>query len=221
MDEIRNTILNAFEFRHACKEFDPARKIPDEDFKVLMEAARLSPSSFGFEPWKFIVVQNPEIREKLLPLCWGAQKQLPTSSHFVIILARKLKGTRYDSEYIHNISKYVHMLPDESIEARKNRYRDFQTNDFKLLDDDRYAFEWACRQTYIVLGNVMTAAAMMGIDSCPIEGFHKDKVESLLESECGLDLSEFGVSCMVSLGYRVKEQHKKTRQSMDSIAEWL
>ncbi len=96
----RQQILEAFHFRHACKQFDPERKISDEDFRVILEAARLSPSSFGLEPWKFIVLQNAEIRKKLLPFTWGGQGQIPTASHFVIVLARTAASLMPDSPYM-------------------------------------------------------------------------------------------------------------------------
>jgi nitroreductase len=77
----KQEILDAFWFRHACKEFDDSRKLNAEDFQFILETARLSPSSFGLEPWKFLVVQNPLLREKLAACTWGGQKQLPTGSH--------------------------------------------------------------------------------------------------------------------------------------------
>ena len=101
----RQQILEAFHFRHACKQFDPERKISDEDFRVILEAARLSPSSFGLEPWKFIVLQNAEIRKKLLPFTWGGQGQIPTASHFVIVLARTAASLMPDSPYTNTYLK--------------------------------------------------------------------------------------------------------------------
>ncbi|MDP4098288.1 NAD(P)H-dependent oxidoreductase [Paenibacillus sp. P96] len=84
--------MAAFEFRHATKEFDPTKKISAEDFNVILETARLSPSSVGLEPWKFVVVQNPDLREKLRTVSWGAQGQMPTASHVVLILANDQYG---------------------------------------------------------------------------------------------------------------------------------
>ncbi|MBN4863246.1 NAD(P)H-dependent oxidoreductase, partial [Staphylococcus sp. EG-SA-32] len=89
MNQMNQTIIDAFHFRHATKEFDPTKKISDEDFNTILETGRLSPSSLGLEPWHFVVVQNKELREKLKAYSWGAQKQLDTASHFVLIFARK------------------------------------------------------------------------------------------------------------------------------------
>ncbi|WIY60702.1 NAD(P)H-dependent oxidoreductase [Bacillus arachidis] len=222
MKPTKEEILKAYQFRHACKEFDVNKKIPDEDFHFILETGRLSPSSFGFEPWRFVVIQNQELRNKLLPVAWGAQKQLPTASHFVIILARKKEEMIYNSSYISNFMKNIQHLPEEVITMKRGFYKEFQESDFQLLESDRAMFDWASRQTYIALGNMMTAAAQIGIDSCPIEGFNKEKVEAVLKEEGILSDESFGVSVLVAFGYRAEEpKHDKTRQSMDTIVEWI
>ena len=213
-------IIKAYNFRHACKVFDSNKKIPTENFDTILETGRLSPSSFGFEPWKFLVVQNMELREKLLSVTWGAQGTLPTASHFVIVLARKQKSMKYDSAYIRHMMHDIHHLPDESAEGRKAMYKVFQESDFKLMESERAMFDWASRQTYIALGNMMTTAAMLEIDSCPIEGFQTDKLERIMQDEFGVDTTEFGVAAMVAFGYRVEDQRPKTRQLMNDISTW-
>lgn len=221
MDAIKEQILAAYQFRHACKEFDSEKKISEDDFRFILETGHLSPSSFGFEPWKFVVLQNPHLREKLLPVTWGAQKQLPTASHFVIILARTQKEMVADAPHIQNMMKHVQKLPEEVQVGKGNVYHKFLESDFKLLDNERAMFEWSCRQTYIALGNMMTAAAQIGIDSCPIEGFDKDQVEQILQEEGILAKDRFGVACMVAFGYRVREPREKTRQSLEQVVQWV
>lgn len=218
----KQEILSAYNFRHACKEFDVTKKISDEDFEFILETGRLSPSSFGFEPWKFLVVQSPELREKLKEVSWGAQSQLPTSSHFVVMLARKGSEVVAGSEYIKHIMKNVQELPDEVVTMKGDFYGNFQKNDFDLTDD-RKLFDWASRQMYIPLGNMMSSAAQIGVDSCPIEGFNKDKVDALLKAENIIDDGEFGVACMLAFGYRPEnlELRPKTRQVMEDVVEWL
>ncbi|WP_258535731.1 NAD(P)H-dependent oxidoreductase [Bacillus sp. 03113] len=217
---LMNQIIEAYQYRHACKEFDPNQKISEKEFQFILETGRLSPSSFGFEPWKFIVLQNAEIRNKLLPVTWGAQKQLPTASHFVIILSRTKADMIHDSNYIQNFMHDIQQLPPNVIEGKTAAYKGFLEKDFNVLESDRVAFEWACRQTYIALGNMMTSAAQIGIDSCPIEGFDKDKVEEILKEE-GILKGNFGISCMVAFGYRVIEPRPKTRQEMEQVVEWI
>ena len=213
-------ILKAYNFRHACKVFDAEKKISEEDFLTILETARLSPSSFGFEPWKFLVVQNKELREKLLPVTWGAQGTLPTASHFVIILVRKQKSMHYDSDYIEHIMSDVHHLPKEASEARRNVFKTFQEKDFSLLESERATFDWAGKQAYIALANMMTAAAMLEVDSCAVEGFKAKELEEMMAKEFGVDTEEFGVGVMVAFGYRTDPQKIKTRQSMQDITEW-
>ena len=217
---MKEKILDAFHFRHACKEFNTDRKISDEDFDFILETARLSPSSFGFEPWKFLVVQNSELREKLRAHTWGGQKQFPTASHLLVILARKTPLMKYDSNYIEHIMADVHHIPEEARNARREKYAVFQQSDFKLLESERAMFDWACRQTYIALGNMMTSAAMIGIDSCPIEGFVAEKIEDVMRKDFDINTDDFGVSCMLTFGYRKNEQRPKTRQAIEDIVEW-
>ena len=222
MEYTKEEILKVYQFRHACKEFDVNKKVSDEDFHFILETGRLSPSSFGFEPWRFVVIQNQDIRNKLLPVAWGAQKQLPTASHFVVILVRKKEDMIYDSSYISNFMKNIQQLPEEVVTMKLGFYKAFQETDFQLLESDRAMFDWASKQTYIALGNMMTAAAQIGIDSCPIEGFHQEKVEAILKEEGIVSGDTFGVSALVAFGYRAEEPKRdKTRQTMDMVVEWI
>ncbi len=216
----QSEILAALQFRHACKEFDTEKKIDAETFETILESGRLSPSSFGFEPWFFLIVQNQELREKLREVTWGGQKQIPTASHVLVILARKAHFMRYDSPYITRMMRNVQKLPDAVIEKKRAVYRKFQQHDFNLLESERTLFDWACKQTYIALANMMTCAAMLGVDSCPIEGFERDGIESVLENDFGIDIAKFGISCMVTFGYRLKPGREKTRHRMEDIARW-
>jgi nitroreductase len=115
----------------------------------------------------------------------------------------------------------THHLPENIVTLRTNVYDKFLKTDFQLYDNERAMFEWSSRQTYIAVGNMMTSAALIGIDSCPIEGFNKDHVEDILVEEGILNKDEFGISCMVAFGYRLNEPHNKTRQSVEEIIKWV
>ncbi|GMA99045.1 NAD(P)H-dependent oxidoreductase [Pelosinus sp. IPA-1] len=219
--DLKKQILEAYNYRHACKEFDSSKKISDEDFNFILETGRLSPSSFGFEPWRFLVIQDNKLREKLKLVSWGAQGQLPTASHFVILLSRTKEDMIFNSQYISNFMNDVQGLPSDVVEIKKGYYQNFQENDFKLLESERAIFDWACKQTYIALGNMMTTAALIKIDSCPMEGFDKEQVETILEQEGVLDKSKFNVACMVAFGYRKEDPRPKTRQNMDEIVQYI
>ncbi len=222
MSDITANLFQAWNFRHACKAFDATFKIGEKDFNTILEAGRLSPSSFGLEPWQFLVIQNMQLREELKTYCWGAQGQLPTASHFVIFLARKAKTMSPNGEYItKTIMRETQNLPDDVIEMRANFFGNFIENDFAYAGNDRAKFEWASRQCYIALGNMMTTAALLGIDSCPIEGFKKEEVENLLASKGLLDRDVFGAACMVAFGKRAEEPRAKTRRTQEQVVKWI
>ncbi|WFO16551.1 NAD(P)H-dependent oxidoreductase [Cellulophaga baltica] len=213
----KEDILNAFNYRHATKEFDATKAISDEDMKFILETAHLSPSSFGFEPWHFIVVQDKELRELLKPVAWGAPLKLDTASHFVLGLAMKAPMVKHDADYIMHMMKEVKQLPAEVIEMYSKFYREFQERDFNL-DTDKKLFDWSSKQTYIALGNMMTAAALTGIDSCPIEGFHQENAEALLKEKFGVDTDKYGLAFMVAFGYRkAAPEFGKSRRNFEDI----
>lgn len=221
MSNKNQLILDALKFRHACKQFDATKVVSEEDFNTILEAGRLSPSSFGFEPWKFLVIQDPKIKEKLYPVAWGAQNSFNGASHFVILLARKKIDTIYNSDYIMKIMTEVQKLPSNIAQERKGYFENFQRNDFKLLESDRALYDWASKQTYIAMANMLTTAAFLGIDSCPIEGFNIEAVEKILEENNIIDTKHFGVSVMASFGYRKNEPHPKTRQSIEEVVQFV
>ena len=208
-------------FRHACKEFDAGRKISSADFNYILEAGRLSPSSFGFEPWRFLVVQNPALREALKTHTWGGQKQIPTCSHFLAVLAMKSPLLRYDSAYITHIMTDIKHLDEERRTFRRGLYENFQRNDFDLYGNERAVFDWACKQTYLAMAHLMLAAAALGIDTCPIEGYDQKEIDSTLAREFGVNLTHYGVAYMLAFGYRIKDGAPKTRRPLESVAEWF
>lgn len=216
-----NPFIEAMKFRHATKEFDANRKISDEEFNSILEIGRLSPSSFGFEPWKFLVIQDPLLREKMQPFAWGAQGQLPTASHIMILLTRKTPSMHYGSDYIQHMMHDVKQLPEDVVPIYSQFYEKFQKEDFNLLESDRAMNDWATKQTYIALANMMTGAAFMGIDSCPMEGFDVAETEAFLQEELKVDMAEYGPSVMLAFGYRKEEPRAKTRQAMTDIVTWI
>lgn len=216
----KEQIIDAFQFRHATKEFDTTKTVSEEDMSFILETARLSPSSFGFEPWHFIVVQDKELRELLKPVAWGAPLKLDTANYFVLGLSMKASMTKWDSDYIMHMMKEVKQLPADVIEMFSKFYKDFQERDF-ALDTDKKLFDWAAKQTYIALGNMMTSAALIGIDSCPIEGFHQENAEALLKEKFGVDTDKYGLSFMVAFGHRKEEPaFAKSRRNKEDIITW-
>lgn len=214
-------LLKPFYRRYACKAFDPSKIVSDEDFHTILEAGRLSPSSFGLEPWKFLVVKSQSLKDALFPLCTGGQASLSGASHYVIFLARKKLDLSPEAPYITHMLYDIHHIPKEGAEMRRAYYAHFQSDLFQLKTEDQ-VFEWACKQTYIALGNMLTVAASLDIDSCPIEGYDREKVNALLIEKDIFDPAHFGVSLMAGFGYALgAPKHEKTRQPLEDIVEYI
>ncbi|PHO13209.1 NAD(P)H-dependent oxidoreductase [Malaciobacter halophilus] len=208
---MKEEFFKAMDFRHACKVFDDTKKIPEEDLNFILEVARKSPSSFGMEPWKFLVVQNQELKEKIRPTCWN-QVQITSCSDLVIVLA-KIEDVKVESG-VPEKRFGRRPMPQE----KKDFYINLYANHLKdTLSSDKNIYEWTSRQTYIAVGNMMTAAAAIGIDSCPIEGFEKDKLEQILE----LDTTKYQVAMVLPFGYRLNEQSDQLRLSFDEVVEFV
>ncbi|PJG83264.1 NAD(P)H-dependent oxidoreductase [Caviibacterium pharyngocola] len=217
----KQLILDAFHFRHACKQYDPSKKISDEDFRFILETGRLSPSSFGFEPWKFFVIENRRLRELIHDNAWGAKDKIMDCSHFVIVTVRQPDTLLADGDYVQHIMRDVHHIPDEARKLRQNFYRTFTEQDFALTANPTAFYHWACRQSYIAMANMLTAAAMIGIDSTPIEGFPLEKMNDLLVEQGLYDPKEYKLSVMIAFGYRVNDPREKTRQAFEDVVEWV
>ena len=208
---ITNNFTKAMAFRHACKIFDETKKINDEELHYILETAHTSPSSFGLEGWKFLVITNDALREKLRPACWN-QVQITSCSHLVVLLA-EIEGAKVES------GKPAAQLGRRGMDAEKlqgyvDLYAGHLTNTLKT---DKAIYAWTARQTYIAGANMMTAAAYIGIDSCPIEGFEKEKVEEILE----LDTTKWQVAMLLPLGYRLNEQSTQLRLPFEEVVEFI
>lgn len=212
-------LLNVFQQRSTAKAYDPTRKIADADFAALLETARLSPSSFGFEPWRFVVVQNPDVRALINEHAWGAKGKILDCSHFVLILVRQQNTLNADADYIDHMMRTVHKLPEDIIAPRRETYRAFSQNDFNI-DHDRARYDWACKQSYIALGNMLTAAALLGIDATAVEGFPLETLHRLLTERGVYDGDTFKLSVMAAFGYRADAPRPKSRQSSNDVIAW-
>lgn len=207
--------------RYACRDYDPNRKISDQDFHLILEAGQLAPSSYGFEPWHFLVIESESLKQDLAPIALGAQKALASASHFVIILSRTQASLRYDAPYIGYMMREIQGLPEDFCEFKQQRFETFQKEDFDLLSTERATFDWASKQSYLALAQMMQVAALRGIDSLAMEGFNRQAVTDLLTERGLIDPSEWGVSVMVSFGYGLGSVPRKTRQSLYQLVTWV
>ena len=208
---MEKTFMEAMDFRHACKVFDETKKITDEDMKFILEVGRKSPSSFGMEAWKFLVITNEELKAKIRPVCWN-QVQVTSCSHLVIILAA-IDAVKPSSGEVERKFKRREM-PQDKLDFYLGLYADHLK---QTLSSDDNIYSWTAKQSYIALGNMMTAAAIKGIDSCPIEGFEKDKLDEVL----GLDLTNYQTAVVVPFGYRINEQSTQLREKFENIVEFI
>ncbi|PID48036.1 MAG: NAD(P)H-dependent oxidoreductase [Proteobacteria bacterium] len=209
---MEKTFVEAMDFRHACKVFDEGKKISDEDMNFILEAGRKSPSSFGMEPWKFLVITNEDLKAKIRPHCWN-QIQITSCSHLVIVLCA-IEGVRVGSKVVEQRVKRRFGESKERYQAYINLY----SNHLKdTLSTDEKTYSWTARQTYLAAANMMNAAAVRGIDSCPIEGFEKQKVEEVL----GLDTSKYQLSLVLPFGYRINPQSKQIREPLENVVQFI
>ena len=196
----RELLLQQLQWRYATKRFDPARKISAEDWQVLAEALVLTPSSFGLQPWKFWVVTSPEMKAQLLPISWK-QVQVVEGSHVVVFTARKDLSAGDVDRYLTSISE-IRNVPLENLAG-------FRKTMIGALVPPPPGFdinEWAAKQVYIALGNFMTAAAVMGIDTCPMEGIEPAKYDALL----GIAGQGYGTVVACVAGYRAADEKYAT-----------
>lgn len=214
----KNEIMDVLNFRHSCKVFDENKKINEDDFEVILESGRLSPSSMGIEPWKFLVIENQELKNELGSVCWGGKTQMPTCSHLVVYLSRAAKELRSDSNYMNYLLKDVKHLPEEVLSIYKGIMKSMDESIFK---EDKVIEGYASEQVHIALGNMMNVAAIMGIDSCPIGGIDRKAVEKILVDRGLLDTEKFNITLCAAFGYRVNEPGEKLRQGMDKIVTWI
>jgi nitroreductase len=208
---MENQFMNAMNFRHACKIFDENKKIPDEDMHFILECGRKSPSSFGMEAWKFLVITNEALKAKLRPACWN-QVQITSCSHLVVILAG-IESVKPESGEVKKRFARREM-PQESLDMYMDLYAKHLE---KTLSSDENIYCWTARQTYIAAANMMSGAAFIAIDSCPIEGFEKEKVEEILE----LDTTKFQVAMILPFGYRLNPQPKQIRLPFEEVVEFI
>jgi nitroreductase len=188
----RDTLVQQLRWRCAAKEFDSSRNISADDWRALEESLLLTPSSFGLQPWRFIVITDPATRQKLVPISWG-QRQIADASHLVVFAIRKNLGIGDVDRYLARIAE----VRGVSVESLKG-FRDMLAGFVGQPASQFNVNEWAARQVYIALGNFMTSAALLGIDSCPMEGIEPSKYDEIL----GLTAQGYATVVVAAAGYR-------------------
>lgn len=195
MNHVSNQqLMDALQWRYATKVFDATKKIPADVWATLEMALVLTPTSYGLQPYHFLVVQDPAKRAALLPHSWG-QKQVVDCSHFVVFTART-EMKEADVDRLIQRSAEVRGIPADALAA----YRGMMVGDIVNGPRGKNAHAWAACQSYIALGNLMTAAALLGVDACPMEGINPPEYDKIL----GLSGSGYKTVVALALGYRAE-----------------
>ena len=187
------TILEQLNWRYAVKKFDAGKKVSDKDWETLETAMTLAPSSYGLQPYKFAVITGDETKQKLRPACYG-QPQVVDCSHLVIFLAKTELDDELVEDYIQRLQE-IRGTERETLEI----YIETMKKSMKQHRDKKTGISWAQRQAYIALGFLLETAAVLGIDTCPMEGLESEKVDKIL----GIDGYTASVLCAV--GYRAED----------------
>jgi nitroreductase len=212
MDHITpDTLLHALNWRYATKKFDPARTIAPDLWHALEQSLVLSPSSMGIQPWKFYIVTDPAMKARLAPAAYG-QTQVTDSSHFVVFTVLKNLGADHVTRHVGRMAEVLEVAAESLVK--------FGEMALGNLDKARTAGRldtWQAHQIYIALGQFMTSAAALGVDTCPMEGFSPEKFDDIL------GLADTGYASVVACaaGYRAAEDknavRKKVRFKIDDV----
>lgn len=206
--------IEALNQRYSVKKFDKERRVPTDVLGNILEAGKLSASSMGLQPYKIIVAETLEIKEKLIP-AFHNPSQISTCSHLIVIVSKKNVDDHYVDGYLRHISE-VRDVPIDSLNLFRKNIEGYT----KKPDQDEVAL-WAEKQAYIVLGNLMFAAALEKVDTCPMEGFKKYIIEEILN----LNTETESVAVTLALGYRAEDdtfQHfKKVRKPTEKLFKHL
>jgi len=194
-------LIQNLKWRYAVKQFDPTRKIPDETWAALEQSLVLTPSSYGLQPWKFLIITNQALREKLVPHSWN-QRQVADCSHLVVMLAKTRVSTADVRAWVEQIAQVRGGSADQL-----SAYEKMMVGDIVEGPRAQHASEWAARQVYIALGQLMLAAASLNIDTCPMEGFVPAKYDEILE----LAGTDWTTTVLCPCGYRSRDDKNSKR----------
>jgi len=205
------TLLHALNWRYATKKFDPARKIPSDVWHALEQALVLTPSSNGLQPWKFVVVTDAAMKARLSVAAYG-QEQPADCSHFVVLAVRRNLDDGHVDRHIARMAEVRGIAP-----ASLGKFREVVTGSLERARKDGQLDVWQEHQVYIALGQLVTSAALLGVDTCAMEGFEPDKFDEIL----GLPATGYSSVVACAAGYRAPGDKyattKKVRFSADDV----
>ncbi|MEN0057700.1 MAG: NAD(P)H-dependent oxidoreductase [Bdellovibrio sp.] len=207
-------IQEALQWRYATKKYDNTKKIRPEDWAVLAQSLTWAPSSYGAQPWKFLVVENPALREQLKAVSWN-QTQVTDASHYVVFLYKESMDTEHVQKYIQRMAEIRQTSP-ESLGG----FKAMLVENLVKAPPEKIKI-WSQRQAYIAMGFLLQSAALLKIDATPMEGLDPAAYDKIL----GVEGSGWKTVATVALGYRHSEdalQHqKKVRFSDEDLIQYL
>lgn len=205
-----DSYLKNLNWRYATKKFDDQKKVSQEDLDTLIDAMQLSASSYGLQPYHVFIISDAAVREQLKPASWG-QSQITDASHLIVLANKTVVDDNLIDSYLDNVSE-TRGIPKDGLTG----YGDFMKSKLLPLDDSTKA-GWTARQTYIVLGNLLAAAASLKIDACPMEGFEPETYNEIL----GLKEKGLNAAVVATIGYRSEadetQHYKKVRRSKTEL----
>lgn len=205
-------IIDDLNWRYATKRFDSSQKISGKDIKTIKESLRLVPSSYGLQPLKFILVENPELREKLVKASYN-QRQVQDASHLLVICSSLKMTDKHIDDFMENVADTRNVALETT-----SGYANFVKSTVNAMEDKNIE-RWNQNQAYIALGQLLHTCASLRIDATPMEGFIAEQYAEILD----IDLNEFNVTLVCPMGYRHEEdetQHlKKVRKSLGELFE--
>ena len=187
-------LLEALKTRYATKKFDPARRVPDDAWDALEESLVLTPSSFGLQPWQFLVIESPGIRTELRAVSWG-QAQITDASHLVVFTSRTNVTNDHVDHWMERLAE-IQSSPIEALSGLSSAIKGFI---HPMSPEMRH--DWNRRQIYLALGQFMAAAAILGIDTCPLEGLDPAGYDRIL----GLEQTGYATAVACAVGYRAED----------------
>ncbi|WP_298506270.1 NAD(P)H-dependent oxidoreductase [uncultured Maribacter sp.] len=205
-----NDYINNLQWRYATKKFDSSKKLTEEQLNFILDAVQLSASSYGLQPYHVFVISDREIREKLKAASWG-QVQITESSHLIVFANQTTFKDNLIDDYLTNVIS-TRNLPENSLQE----YGDFMKSKLTPLTDEIKNI-WTSKQTYLALGNLLSAAASIQVDACPMEGFDAEEYNNIL----GLSDKNLNASVIATIGFRSEndetQHYKKVRKSKENL----
>ncbi|PAF49413.1 hypothetical protein BKH41_01730 [Helicobacter sp. 12S02232-10] len=215
----KEEVLKLLYRRYSCRKFDGYKKIPREDFELILEAGRLAPSSLGLETWKFIVIASESLKEQIATDSPSNQVQIQTCSHLLVVCHLSADVLRPDSNYLNTLYENVKSVP-ETYDKAKIRTALQSVCENRLKGDEKLINAYAREQCFIAIGQMAMSAAMLGIDSCIIGGFYAAGVKKLLNDFMNVD--DLQPACLMTFGYGAENKnHLKRRKPYEDAVKWI